>query len=132
MKTSGRFLKNLPRLGKRVVQYVYAKDFDDYAAWLWQADILPVTSKQDFFGGSVVEAMFCDTMPLLPKRLAYPEHISEVHHEKFFYDDFDDMTFRLEMAIKSVDVLRSEDVSRFAKCYDWEAIAPYTIGPSEV
>ena len=37
------------------------------------SDILPITSNQDFFGGSIIEAMYCETTPLLPKRLTYPE-----------------------------------------------------------
>ncbi|HEY6008066.1 MAG TPA: DUF3524 domain-containing protein, partial [Geobacteraceae bacterium] len=63
------------RLGRRVVQWGYVKDFAAYAGWLWRADVLPVTSVHDFFGASVVQALYCTCHPLLPDRLAYPEHI---------------------------------------------------------
>lgn len=36
------------------------------ARWLWQSDVLLVTSQQEYFGVSVVEAMHCGCYPLLP------------------------------------------------------------------
>ena len=118
------------RLGDRIVHFGYAEDFSTYASLLWKADIMPVTSNQDFFGGSVVEGIFCNNFPLLPKRLAYPEHIPEEFQEEFFYDDFDDLLVRLERAIISIKEIRSENetsskgVSRFVKGYRWEKMAP--------
>ena len=37
----------------------------EYAKWLWKADIIPVTSNQEFFGASVMEAIYCNTWPIL-------------------------------------------------------------------
>ncbi len=59
----------------KIVHWGYVESFQDYARWLWQADILPVTSNQDFFGISVVEAAYCQTKIIAPNRLAYPEYI---------------------------------------------------------
>jgi glycosyltransferase involved in cell wall biosynthesis len=75
------------RLGARIVQFGYVESFADYAAWLWRADILPVTSSHDFFGISVVQALYCGCTPLLPRRLAYPEHLPPALREQFLYDD---------------------------------------------
>jgi glycosyltransferase involved in cell wall biosynthesis len=47
------------RLGSRILHDGPVEDFPSYARWLGRADILPVTSLQDFFGGSVVEAIYC-------------------------------------------------------------------------
>ncbi|HEX9872961.1 MAG TPA: DUF3524 domain-containing protein, partial [Deferrimonas sp.] len=77
------------RLGERIVQFGYAEDFADYARWLWRADILPVTSSHDFFGASVVQAIYCHCAPLLPRRLAYPEHLPESLQGRFLYDGLD-------------------------------------------
>lgn len=63
------------RLQDRIVQFGYTESFSDYARWLFDSDILPVTSNQDFFGLSVIEALYCGCTPLLPRRLAYPELI---------------------------------------------------------
>lgn len=57
----------------------------DYVSWLNRATLLPVTSKHDFFGISVLEAAGNGVLPLLPRRLAYPEHFGAFDH--VFYDD---------------------------------------------
>ena len=95
------FLEAQRRLGERVRHAGYAPDFADYAGWLWQADLLPVTSRHDFFGSSVVEAMYCGCFPLLPRRLSYPELIPPEYHDLCFYRDFDDLVARLAAAIET-------------------------------
>lgn len=71
------------RLASRIVQWGTVDRLSDYAAWLHAADIIPVTSKQDFFGISAVEAMYCNVVPLLPNRLAFPEHVP---NDSYLYD----------------------------------------------
>jgi len=75
----------LTALNDRILHWGYAMSYKDYAHWLWKSDIIPVTSNQDFFGGSVIEAMYCGTIPLLPDRLAFPEHIPEKYHNTYLY-----------------------------------------------
>jgi len=60
------------------------EDFAEYAKWLWRADILPVTSRQEFFGASVVQALYCNCCALLPDRLAYPEHLPSLGVSRYF------------------------------------------------
>ncbi len=62
-------------LSDHIVHFGFAENYEEYAKWLWQSDIIPVTSIHDFFGVSVVEAIYCGCYPLLPNRLAYPEHV---------------------------------------------------------
>ena len=71
------------RLSERIVQWGPVERYREYASWLHAADILPVTSRQDFFGISAVEAMYCNVVPLLPNRLAFPEHVSD---SAYLYD----------------------------------------------
>jgi len=106
------------RLEKQIVHWGYAESFADYAQWLWRADILPVTSIHDFFGISVVEAIYCNCYPLLPKRLAYPEHLPEDLHEHYFYCD-DDLVERLLQACRGVKTLRNENLQPLVSGYDW-------------
>ncbi|MCK4622082.1 MAG: DUF3524 domain-containing protein [Desulfuromonadales bacterium] len=113
------FAEACERLDSRIVHWGYAESFTDYAAWLWRADILPVTSIHDFFGVSVIQAIYCNCHPLLPKRLAYPEHLSEEQHERYFYTDFDDLVVRLTQLCRDVEVLRSEKVQSLVAGYDW-------------
>ena len=70
------------RLGKRIIQYGFVENFEEYARLLWRADYVISTSNQDFFGSSVAEAIYCGCIPLVPCRLNYPHLIpSDLHHE---------------------------------------------------
>jgi glycosyltransferase involved in cell wall biosynthesis len=71
------------RLASRIVHWGYCETQEDYYRLVAQSDILAVTSQQDFFGYSVVEAICSGCVPLLPRRLAYTEH---VQGDPFFYD----------------------------------------------
>jgi glycosyltransferase involved in cell wall biosynthesis len=112
------FEKAREALADRVLHWGYATTVEEYAGWLHMADILPVTSNQDFFGASVVEAMYCNVRPLLPKRLAYPEHLPIEVHESFFYDE-DTFIDQLEHWIKNVQGLRNQQTRSYVQHYDW-------------
>jgi len=116
------FTKAKEILADNIVHWGYAESFEVYAGWLQRADILPVTSNQDFFGGSIIEAMYCDTLPLLPKRLAYPEHIPESLHSTFFFDDYIDLEKRLQKLIFNLKVIRNQSVKQYVSHYDWSEI----------
>ncbi len=90
-----------------IVHWGYVESFEEYTRWLWRADILPVTSNQDFFGISVVEAAYCNTKVIAPDRLAYPEYVDECN----LYSDQQEL---LEKAI-GYEELAFSDVNRF----DW-------------
>lgn len=106
------------KLADKILHFGYAESFEEYCKWLWMADLLPVTSVQDFFGGSVVEAMYCNAVPFLPKRLAYPEHIPEQFHNTFFYEE-EDFAAKLQRRIMDVKYLRVMDTQQYAAKYDW-------------
>lgn len=110
------------RLGERIVQFGFAATFDDYARWLWQADILPVTSCHDFFGASVVQAVYCGCLPLLPRRLAYPEHLPGTRHERFFYDDDAELELKLEGLLRD-ETASVDSLADAVRRYDWDNLA---------
>ncbi|MFK7755840.1 MAG: DUF3524 domain-containing protein [Flavobacteriales bacterium] len=60
-----------------ISHWEYANSRLDYEALMAQAHLLPVTSNQDFFGVSALEAISSGVYPLLPLRLAFPEHLNE-------------------------------------------------------
>ena len=53
------------KLKNEIIHFGYCDNHWDYAKWLCSADILPVTNNQDFFGASIVEAIYCGAFPLL-------------------------------------------------------------------
>jgi glycosyltransferase involved in cell wall biosynthesis len=111
------------RLGDRIVHAGYVEDFATYAAWLWKADIIPVTSLQDSFGASVVQAIYCDCCPVLPRRLAYPEHLPQ-GGEEFFYGDRAGMASLLRRRIEHIKETREISGRETVGRYDWSVMAP--------
>ncbi|MGW8313875.1 MAG: tRNA-queuosine alpha-mannosyltransferase domain-containing protein [Desulfuromonadales bacterium] len=109
------------RLGERIVQFGYAENFADYARWLWRADLLPVHSVHDFFGASVIQAIYCNCLPLLPRRLAYPEHLPAAHHDCFFYADVKDLTSRLRLLLQS-PIPDTGELRTQVQRYDWQQL----------
>ncbi|MCB9267604.1 MAG: DUF3524 domain-containing protein, partial [Lewinellaceae bacterium] len=111
------------RLKEEILHFGYAKSRAEYARLLWQADILPVTSRQDFFGGSVAEAIFCNCYPLLPNRLAYPEHIPEEKHAVHLYENEEELYSKLRDAVLRIGAIRERAAFRdFVARYDWSIL----------
>ena len=80
------------RLRDKIVQFGTLDSFEEYSKLLWSCGIIPVTSNQDFFGISAVEAMYCECTPLLPNRLAFPEHVKELG---LFYQNDEELQIKL-------------------------------------
>ena len=106
-------------LKKHIVQFGFIQSFEDYAKWLWKADILPVTSNQDFFGGSIMEAVYCKTIPLLPSRLTYPELFHIDNNPQLFYEDESDLLEKLTIAVQDISELRQDNYQKIAEKYSW-------------
>lgn len=113
------FAEAQKKLGKRIRHFGYIADFADYAEWLWQADILPVTSHHDFFGASVVQAIYCHCTPLLPDRLAYPEHLPADRHARYLYADDRALTERLREMLEKPEAV-DESLPAHVARYDWQ------------
>lgn len=117
------------RAKKELADRIIASGFverAEYKAILNRADVLPVTSIQDFFGGSVVEAIHHGAHPLLPNRLAYPEHIPAERRSEFLYKDGEELYTKLKALLQDVECLRNAEVpsmshyafSEASKVYD--------------
>ena len=112
------------RVRDKVVHYGYVEDPAQYARWLHRADILPVTSRQDFFGVSLVEALYCGCYPLLPKRLAYPELVPYETYPEVFYTDFQELVEKLAKALQEIDTIRQRSFRHCVERYAWQHMAP--------
>lgn len=105
-----------------IVHWGYSNSLKDYATWLWKSDIIPVTSKQEFFGASVMEAVYCNTYPILPNRLSYPELLPQRFHKDHIYQNTEDLYQKLAWAIKNITTVRNSDIRKIATKYDWSNI----------
>ena len=110
------------RLGERMIHCGYVEDFAEYARLLWRADILPVTSWHDFFGVSVVEALYCDTFPLLPARLSYPELVGPAWAQECLYRDSAEFLARLRRCILNIETYRRLSLRSLAGRFDWSVL----------
>ena len=113
------FAEAKERLADHILHWGFAENRQEYIHWLWRADYLPVTSVHDFFGISVVEAIYCDCYPLLPKRMAYPEHLPADALSTYCYGDTNDLYLRLADLLRQgglppLDMLRTKVAN-----YDW-------------
>ena len=73
------------RYADRIIHYGYAEDLPEYASLLHRADLVVSTSKHEFFGVAIMEAIRCGCHPLLPNRLTYPELIPERLHRPLLH-----------------------------------------------
>ena len=117
------FEKIKKELSNHIVQWGYANSFKEYAEWLWKSDIMPVTSNQEFFGASVMEAIYCDTWPILPNRLTYPELIPSEWHHSHIYKDEEDLFNKIKWAMDNIEKIKKSKIARIAKKYDWNEMA---------
>ena len=112
------------KLNDRIVHYGYCDHFKDYAQWLWKADILPVTSNQDFFGISIMEGIYCCAYPILPRRLAYPELLPESYHSNHLYDSEDDLYEMVKGCMQDITMVREHSMGDWIRKFDWNTMAP--------
>lgn len=111
------------RLGDKIKVWGYQETFEDYASWLCRADILPVTSNQDFFGISIMEAIYCGAYPLLPDRLVYPEHFPEEERSNYIYRDDKDLENRLIALLTDAGAIDVGGLPAYVAKYDWSHCA---------
>ncbi len=111
------------RLGERVLYLGYATSRQQYSRLLAQSDIIVSTAIQEFFGISVVEAMYAGAFPILPRRLNYPNLVPKEHHADSLYEE-NRLVNTLEKAIKKADNSSLPDLSDAVTHYDWEELLP--------
>ena len=118
------FAEARERLRDHILHFGYVEDRRQYAQWMQRADILPVTSRQDFFGISIIEAIYCGCYPLLPRRLAYPEHIPVSLQEPIFYKDEKDLFLKTKQLLEDFQPKNLVfDIQDFVARYDWSNLA---------
>ena len=125
-KTPAVFEEAKTKLKEQLLHFGFVEQAEKYVQLLHLSDILPVTSQQDFFGGSTVEAIYCNCYPLLPKRLAFPEHIPASLHHVHLYNSTNELYQKLKSAIQDITTIRKKQNFRnFAARYDWSILAPH-------
>ena len=111
-------------LEEHIIHFGFAEDRNRYKALLQMADILPVTSNQDFFGGSVVEGIYCNCYPILPDRLAFPEHIPSEWKDRHLFSTDEAFYEMLKKVLLEKPFLNAGPMYKnFVTQYDWSTLA---------
>lgn len=112
------FITAREKLKDEIISFGYAENYEEYKALVADCDILPVTSKHEFFGISVLEAASAGVIPILPKRLSYPEIFPPEKFGELFYEEgklFDS----IKDFVKNPDFSLRNEISERASFFDW-------------
>jgi len=118
---------------EHIDRWGYQRTRAEYEATLSEADAFVSTADHEFFGISAVEAIAAGAYPVLPRRLAYPEILSEVDpadHDMFFYDgvarELADRLGALAPRVAAGDVWQgdAQRAVRAVQPFTWPALAP--------
>ncbi len=116
------FAQARERLAGRILHFGFAESRAEYARLLWRADVVISAAIHEFFGVSVLEAIYCGAYPLLPNRLSYPELIPPDLHAAHLYADFDDLLAKLRWALTHPRAVRAQNRAWVAAPYRWERL----------
>jgi len=116
------FLEAREKLGHRILQFGFVESMDDYARFLSMSDIVLSTAIQENYGFSVIEALYCHTLPLLPNRLSYPEILPAQFHKDFLYNNEDELEVKLRQLLRNYDKMadRKKLLAESMKNFDWK------------
>ena len=110
-------------LGDVLLHHGYFARRDDYLRALAGADVVVSTSRHEFFGVSVVEAIYMGCLPLVPHALSYPEVVPQHLHPRFLYAPGDDLADVLEAFLRAPPCGYREELRDSVARYDWSRLA---------
>ena len=118
------FVEAPSRFGRRIVQYGYAPSKREYMQWLAKGFVAASTAIQENFGIAMVEAMRCGCLPLLPRRLSYPEILPKEFHPLFLYADDEELATKLAMMLQHPDrfVRHRRVLADMMASYAWSCV----------
>ncbi len=123
-KPGERWEAGVEALGERIIHNGYA-DEATYRRLLWESAVTLSTAGHEYFGISILEAIYCRTFPLLPARLSYPELIPAEFHPDCLYHGRADLVKRLRWALSDVSATRAVTgrLAAAAARFDWSELA---------
>ena len=110
-------------LKDRILHWGYVDSYSEYIIWLKRSDILPVTSQHDYFGVSVIEAVYAGCFPILPNALAYPEHILDEMKPFILYEKGTFYTRLKSVIQRKMYEMDLGDQQLEIQKYDWNNMA---------
>ncbi len=95
----------------------------DYLALLSRSDIVVSAARNEFFGVSVVEAIAAGAVPVLPRRLSYPEVVPSRFHDSVLYES-GGLTSALRDTISQLGLRRRQTIGLAAGMarFGWDRV----------
>lgn len=114
----------LSALKSEATHFGFVADRGSYEGVLLNSLLLPVTSKQEFFGISVLEATSAGVLPLLPNRLSYPQLVPDELKKVILYDSEEELLNKVEFYLQHPLLVREmqQKLREMASCYSWESL----------
>ena len=88
-------------LGHRIEHWGYLASRSDYLTQVARCRVVVSTARHEFFGLAVREAIAMGCLPLLPRRVVYPEMVGP--HDGCLYDSEDDLLDLLTRVLADAD-----------------------------
>ncbi|HXU23991.1 MAG TPA: hypothetical protein VN697_08180, partial [Tepidiformaceae bacterium] len=92
-----------------------------YARLLWESSIVVSTTRHEFFGVGMVEALHCGCFPIVPARFNYPALVPPGLHGRALFTTEDDFRAKLRAALAGA-VAESEPLRESAEWFDWRNV----------
>lgn len=113
------------RLPDRIAHFGYAEDREAYGRLLRESSIVVSTTRHEFFGVAMVEAMYAGCLPLAPRRYNYPALVPPALHEACLFETEDEFVAKLRRLLIDPPDARAA-VRASAARFAWPAvIAPW-------
>lgn len=110
-------------LDERVTHFGFAESREAYGRLLWGSDIVISTTRHEFFGVGMVEAMAAGCIPIAPRRYNYPALVPEALHDRLLFDSEADLRAKLRELLMGPLPARGGLQSAAAR-FAWEAVGP--------
>ena len=107
-----------------VVHFGYVPDRAMYARLLWQSDIVVSTTRHEFFGVAMVEAMYTGCVPIAPRRFTYPMLVPEELHETCLFEEEEEFVAKLRSLLQHVPTEAARLVRAAAERFEWQIAGP--------
>ncbi|MGD2174699.1 MAG: DUF3524 domain-containing protein [Candidatus Brocadiaceae bacterium] len=118
------FREALDQLEPRLKVNGYLESRTDYARTLLEGDVVVSTALQEFFGISVVEAVYAGCLPLLPNRLSYPEILPDDVHARCLYEGPEELKARLVELTEAPQQARDAGLAEHVRRFGWDRVGP--------
>jgi glycosyltransferase involved in cell wall biosynthesis len=114
----------LDKLSSNIIHFGFA-DEGTYRRLLWEAAVVVSTARHEFFGVSTVEAIYCQTFPILPRDLSYPEIVPPEFHSQCLYTNDEQLESILMWALLHPKESRAiaADIAQRVAGFDWASVS---------